>query len=179
MFYASPRCHPPRRSAFTLLEMVVAIAVTGVVLTAAGSLTMSLLRLRDARVEAHHVAASIARLDRQWRVDIRSASSAKPTAGNLCRLTLADGTVIEYLADAQRLQRTARRVGTLTQRDDYHLPVGAQLEFQLPKTSGGLARIAIDYPLLESDPRARRTIQLDAPLGADMRFAIPTTKKTE
>ena len=67
------RRSPSSRRGFSLLEMLAVVAVSGVILWAAGTLTVSLLNLRAARRAEHDVHRSLLMLQQQWRQDVHAA----------------------------------------------------------------------------------------------------------
>lgn len=168
------------RRGFSLLEMLVVIAVSGTILWAAGTLTVSLLNLRAARRVEHDVHRSLLMLQQQWRTDVRAATQGV-IEGDGTRLSLRNpaGTVISYRLDGSTLLRMVDDDGQLAGRDEYRLPEGSRLRWLWPKQQGAIATLSIEYPAQPADPRSIRTRTLEAVVGADQQLAGIAGAKVE
>ncbi|MCE9556151.1 MAG: prepilin-type N-terminal cleavage/methylation domain-containing protein [Planctomycetes bacterium] len=157
---------PKARRGFSLLEMLVVIAVSGTLLWGAGTLTVSLLNLRAARRAEHDVHRSLLMLQQQWRTDVRAATQGE-IEENGTRLSLRNpaGMVISYRLDGATLLRNVDDDGHLAGRDEYRLPEGSRVRWLWPKQQGAIATLSIEYPAHAADPRSLRTRTLEAVVG--------------
>lgn len=154
---ASPVTRSTRRG-FSLLEMLVVIAVSGTLLWAAGTLTVSLLNLRAARRAEHDVHRSLLMLQQQWRTDVRAVTQGVvEERGTRLSLRNPAGAVVTYRQDGPLLLRTLDDDGHLAGRDEYRLPEGSRVRWLWPKQHGAIATLSIEYPARSADPHSLRT----------------------
>lgn len=170
----------PSRRAYTLLEMLVVIAVGAVVIGIASTLAVSLLDLRGKRRAEHEASRCMLELQQQWRTDVRSAMrGVVGQDGAIVALTLPDGTVVQYRQEGAALHRTVHSDKKLGGRDHYLLPEGAQLECALPGTPGEVATLTIQYSPSAKQDRSKRVRPLQGVMGGDLRWHTQRTKGKE
>lgn len=170
-----------KRSGYTLIEMVAAIGMSGVVMATAVGLLLSLFKL-DQSSRDHAVGhQSLARLEADFRADAHAATSLAPVEGQAkgqeivgegkkgpgweFRFPQPDRSV-RYAWQAGGLVRE-EHAGKATRRDGYRLPPGSTAAFERSPPMVSL-RVVCGTP--SGDRAAGRTIRIDAVLGSDHRF---------
>ena len=118
-----------KRPAFTLIEMLVVIAILSVVLMLSAATLIALFRVeRQFAADMAHD-RSIARLASQLRADAHSAVSAK--ANGACEFELSDGRSVRYAFASPAISREVRRGDQLEHRDSFVLARHASAAFSL------------------------------------------------
>lgn len=135
-----------RRRAHSLIELLVVISVSSVIGTAVVSL-LGLLLAADRGGRRHlHESQSLARLARQFRVDVTAAEDASigPTAANqdattpaaaAVRLTLrlpAERTIV-YQGEPGKAVRREEGYPNAVRHERYALPASVDLKFQIER----------------------------------------------
>ena len=166
-----------RPAAVTLLEMVVAMALTGAVLGLAGVLFARLLSGDQAGARHATRTAGLERLAAQWRSDVHAASAvmlepAEPQPATLARLTIAGRDVVYEALDNAVTRRESLSGSTIA--DEVYRLGDARVE---GFTLGGDANARIlRLALRHFGPLARRPVDegvgglvlvLDAVQGLD------------
>jgi len=165
------KLHRRCRRGYSLLEMMAILAVGGMVMTMAGMLAVSLLKVRDVRRSEHDVNRAMLTLQQQWRTDVRGVlQGAVDQGGAVVLLTSPAGAVIEYRQEGPALHRIVRDDDRLVGRDLYPLPPGAMVRCLWPASAGEIATLAIEYPASANATRTVRTRPMQGVLGADLRF---------
>jgi prepilin-type N-terminal cleavage/methylation domain-containing protein len=115
-----------RRRGFTLVEMVVVIATSGVLLGVAVSLLCALQRGEAADRQQNRRSTAVGRLAEQFRADVHAAIGDRPAtdqdAGAEWRFDLSDQRSVVYRAIPGRVVRTEMRAEKLERRESYVLP---------------------------------------------------------
>jgi prepilin-type N-terminal cleavage/methylation domain-containing protein len=124
-----------RRRGISLVEVMVATAVSGVVLSLVAVCLHGLYRAEHRARQFTSCRASIARLSLQLRTDAHATGHAArsqptPDAEATLVLTLEGGRQIEYRYRAELVERLVTRDGQTVQREAYRLP-GTQVAWQV------------------------------------------------
>jgi type II secretory pathway pseudopilin PulG len=161
-----------RRSAFTLLEVLVVMGSMGTVLLLATATLLAAQRINRSAANVSDRLAVQAALADQFRQDVCQAIAAPDTfqkrhAGPGCLiLQAADGRYVVYRWDKGQLERTAY-VGSRESRQ--RLPVGsnrAAVEFSRAGPSGRLVTLRLIE--LPGNTPSRHAIEISASLGGDL-----------
>ena len=128
---AQPKC----RRGITLIETMVAIAVSGVLLSLVGVCLHGLHRAEQRTQQWTTRRAAVGRLSLQLRADAHAAvravrNESPPSADASLTLTTASGREIEYRCRNQHIDREVREDGKIIHRDAYRLP-GACVTWQV------------------------------------------------
>jgi hypothetical protein len=160
------------RSGTTLVEMLVSITVAGAIAAAAVSLIAVLLRADVAAREKLRERASVSRLARQFRADVRTAlaaesADAEPDAGRpLVRLALAGGGAVEYRLGDERIVREETAAQGARRVEAFALPKPGRARVTTSAgPRGTMVRLTIEDG---ADPVGRpsgRVVEIDAALG--------------
>ena len=137
---------------FSLIEIVLVIGAVAVLLGLCAGILHVLLRL-DRTGRQHLVeTATVGRLARQFRHDVRAATAAKPIAGEtgLARrleLSLTQGHVVEYQGDEHSVVRLEKKKhgGSIDRREFYRLPFCWDPRFSL-HDERGQATVCLELP---------------------------------
>lgn len=154
-----------RRCGKSLIEMMVVIMAMTAILTVAGRLLYQLARAERSARESVAVGRAELRLARDFRDDVRAASSAAAFQADEqqgLRLTTPDG-MVEYVVAAEAVRRTEGDAG---RRDAYRLgPVAVTLGVEADR----FAVLSIEPALQASNARhsAAGPLQIVAKIGAD------------
>jgi type II secretory pathway pseudopilin PulG len=163
---------PARRSAFTLLEVLVVMGSMGAVLLLATATLLGAQRINRSAAGVSERLAVQATLADQFRQDVAQATAAPDTfekkhAGPACLiLQTADGRHMVYCWDKGQLERS-EYVGRRESRQ--RLPVGmnrAVVEFSRPGPSGRLVTLRLIE--LPGNAPSRHAIEISATLGGDL-----------
>ncbi len=166
-----------RPAAFTLLEMVVAIALTGAALGLAGVLFARLLSGDQAGARHATRTAGLERLAVQWRRDVHVATAvtlepAEPQPATLARLTIA-GRDMVYEALDNAVTRRESLSGSMIAEETYRLGDVRVEGFTLGGDANArTVRLALRHfgPLARrpaDDSQGGRPLVLDAAYGLD------------
>jgi type II secretory pathway pseudopilin PulG len=155
-----------RRRGKSLIEMLILISLTSVVLGIVSTTLVALFKT-DRQVRRDLVQlTTLARLGSRFRTDAHAARSCQ--IDKTCDLTLADGRLIRYSFEGQRLSREVRRGDAIEHRDAFVLPDTAAVGFDKPATHGGrLVRLSITAQERSDKPylTAVRPATIDAAVG--------------
>ena len=168
-----------RRRGFTLLELLVAMTVSGVVMLLA-------VRCFHTVFLQTAIAREFADCDRQWgqlseiyRRDVHAAQRAEPSAdGSAMRLFLPQDRIARYAAYPEGIERSEESPGKKILPTRYRLWDGAARFTMNPERT--VATLVYQW----SPPAARaakdagqspppRELRLDANIGSDERFSSP------
>jgi type II secretory pathway pseudopilin PulG len=160
-----------RRTAKTLLEVVVILSIMSVVIGACVTSLSTLFRLRHQFQRDREQVASIARLGTLLRTDAHQAVSA--SVDNDCSLTLTDGRTIHYEFLSPRIVRRVERDGQTLHRDSFLLAKMATAKFERDGDSPeSLIRLAIRPVESNLPPREiPRTATIEAAIGLSAALA--------
>ena len=155
-----------RRSGKSLIEMLILISLTSVVLGIVSTTLVALFKTdRQVRRDVQQQ-TTLARLGSRFRTDAHAARSCQ--IDKTCDLTLADGRVIRYSFEGQRLSREVRRRDAIEHRDAFVLPDTAAVGFDKPASHAGrLVRLSItaQEPSDKAYLTAVRPATFDAAIG--------------
>ncbi len=140
------------RQAFTTIEIMVVVALCGVVISLAATLLAQMLHMEgDARRSADE-SRELARLAISFRADAHAASKIEIAAGAGKATFRSPGeSAIDYLASEGRVERVQRDGETASGRDSFQLsgdglPVVAKIAFEGQSTEGReFAAIVIEW----------------------------------
>ncbi len=167
------------RRGFTLIEVLVAIAVTAVLLGVAVGLLHAVFYGQQAAHERLRERMTMDRLARQFREDVHAAAGlADAEVAALdqrklpgWRLQPAGGPTIEYWVAGGALVRAEREGGKTTAHDEFALPAGAKVEIRLDAAGKpALARLRIAPGDEASAGVAPPVLVVEGVLGWDRRF---------
>jgi len=160
-----------RRTAKTLLEVIVILSILTVVIGACVTSLSTLFRLRHQFQRDREQVASIARLGTLLRTDAHQAVSA--TVDNGCVLTLADGRTVHYEFSSPRIVRRVERDGQTLHRDSFLLAKTANVTFERDGDSpASLVRLTIRPIESNLPPREiPRSATIEAAVGLSAALA--------
>jgi len=163
-----------KRSAFTLLEMLVVISVMSIAFGFGATILLAALRIDQAAAATLRLMAWRTELADQFRADVARADATPERLGELTRgpacliLHRPDGThvIYQWQQDEARLERIVRAADAETRRV---LPVGsANVTAEFARGDGD--RPLMTLRLLESTPYpTTRRVEVSAVLGGDLR----------
>jgi type II secretory pathway pseudopilin PulG len=169
--------HPGKadRTAFSLIEMVVVIALSSFVLGAVGALISGAIRIERSATDHRTTLDGLSQLAQQFRSDVHVAKSvefatfeatessdaqsvddldvaaAQPKDRSKFTANLGDNHRVEYVVHTTGIDRTARTDDTITQREFYALPRDAAVGWEVNPASTGaknalrLASLIVNY----------------------------------
>jgi prepilin-type N-terminal cleavage/methylation domain-containing protein len=165
-----------KRSGYTLVEMLVVIAMTTLLLGLCAGLIHTLVGV-DRGGRSHLAEAeSLARLARQFRADVRAAIAVAPSAGEPGRgipleLALPEQRRVAYRVDASAVVRVVQQEGHARRQDRFRLPRRSAARLMVERDHGAtIVSLVFDRELGPSGSAALRASRIDAALGRDHRF---------
>ena len=163
------------RQGWTLIEVVISIALTSVITGMVVTLLTTLLEFDRRSTELQNESTSFARLADQFRSDVRAASSIQQEAvteeETLQRITLSlsQDTRVVYQQQGDRLLRTFYQGEQPSGQESYDLPESAQVRLhESPTAVGEVATLMLDYPLRQEPESKRRQRLITSALGRDL-----------
>jgi type II secretory pathway pseudopilin PulG len=163
------------RDAWTLLEILVVIAVSSVVFGIAVVTVAMLLELHRDVSEQQLFAATRARLAAQFREDARRATNCTiGTNGSGWSFRQPADTEIKYEIQGSALTWTRSRQGVAESRQRFVQPPGSEyLVSDAESDHGGqrLIQLVVKCPVAEL-PSASRRHQVIGRLGSDLRYGV-------
>jgi hypothetical protein len=153
-----------RRKGFTLFEMIMVISGLSIVLALCGSLLHTLLRLDRAGRESLSDSATVSRLSRQFRVDVRSSQEARPGGDGSLRLTKPEGPDVSYRLDGGRLLREETAGKQVLRRESYTVARLVPLAFEV---EGKIVLLSMSRRTTNQYAMARPPFVIEAGLGKD------------
>jgi len=169
------------RAGYTLIEMLVTIAIGSVVLGLAVGLVGAAMRHGRVGTDHVHRCGVLARLAERFRADVHAANTAEPSAASaddVLRLSMPAGRTVEYRGNGRELTRVERVAEQVRHRDSFLLP--AQSEVAVTTDSLDNLRLVslvivskgeFGTPKPENDVAARLVLRVDAVVAMDHRFA--------
>lgn len=115
------------RSGISLIELMVAVTLVSILLSATAVLLTALFRSEVQLRGDLRQQTALARLNHQFRADAHAAAACAVT--DRCVLTRRDGLSIEYAWQAPRLTRRVLREETVELQDAFELSGEARLRF--------------------------------------------------
>lgn len=163
---------PPARGGFTLLEIVVVMALLSVILMLIAVTVVGATRIERASADAHLRAAAWQELADRFRADVAGADAAPATrggrdAGPHALFLQVNGQPVAYRWDAGRLQRSA---GPNVDESARQLPLGSDrlsVEFARSGPDGRLITLRLFETRGEGNLVPR--LEIAAALGGDLR----------
>jgi type II secretory pathway component PulJ len=169
------------RAGYSLIEMVLVIGALSAVLGLCVGTIRGLVTLdRSGRARLTEE-ATLSRLARQVREDVRAARSGIVTGANdknsQLDLRLSAGQVIEYRWAVGRLTRTRRGPGKTESHEAFTLPHRANPRFKVSDEAGQTWVTFVLEPKADVAPLERqREFLVEAWLGKDHRLDSPRSK---
>ena len=166
-----------RPGGYTLVEMMVVVAITSLVLSSVAVALHSLYRV-DRRMRSHMVnTTTLTRLSLQLRRDAHRAVSVEKIDGengvSKLMLALTDGNVVQYEAGPGRLLRIARSGEDVRHREVYRLPKKAGVRWKTEaERIPAFVSLEIVYQtgLIDDATDARRVDRIDAIVGLNTQY---------
>lgn len=168
---------PSKRSAFSLLEMLIVITVSATIVAAACTMLVATIRTKDELSSQMRQRQTFDRLDLQLRRDLRSAKQATllpaNSRGEESVLVLSGGeTKIEYRANPQQIVRQQLDAqGQLVRSEQYRWSRPMQSHWRI---DDGGRHVTLSFTT--NDPelslgKAWEAINIVGVVGSDHRFA--------
>jgi type II secretory pathway pseudopilin PulG len=179
IIYKAPQFswHPGKadRTAFSLVEMVVVIALSSFVLGAVGALISGAIRIERSATDHRTTLDALSQLAQQFRSDVHAAksvefatfesmessdaqatddldaSAAQPKDRSKFTANLGDNQRVEYIVRITGIDRAVMTGETITQRESYALPHDAAIGWEVAPASTSaeiahrLASLIVNY----------------------------------
>jgi prepilin-type N-terminal cleavage/methylation domain-containing protein len=171
------------RRGSSLVEIMIVIAISGVILALITALVGGMLKTEAQARQASRQSSELSRLSLRFRADAHSAAAARVehTPENAARLTLDLGQnrSIEFLAEEGRVDRIRKDGDAVVHRDSFVLAEAAgdirvtiEFESNMPESAPHSAAIAVAYrAAVEPENAAAYQIsRLEAEIGRDRRL---------
>jgi prepilin-type N-terminal cleavage/methylation domain-containing protein len=171
-----------KRTGFTLIELSVAIAVSGVLLVLLASLLTVIMKADRGMRESLAENQTLERLAAQFREDVKRSWEANPRAGDApgLELVLGPNHRVTYSTVEGHLRREEHRAEQLVRQEDYRALAAPKVRYEVDagQAAGGarFVRMALDRPALRPEGPTT-TLELVAPLGLQRRFASSSAKE--
>ena len=178
-----------RRSGITLTQMLVVIALTSIITTAAISIIITMLRLEGRTMQVWMTQQTLLQLGDDFREDAHAAQSAEISTQNrtttlIFRSGVSDTKSVAYVATESQVIRRETDGEKLLRTETYRLPEGEVLfggiSFgveSLRLSLGQSVRLTCRRPNVEAinrrTPAPRHDEHVIAVLGRDHRFEKP------
>jgi prepilin-type N-terminal cleavage/methylation domain-containing protein len=162
--------HDHGRAAFTLVEMVVVVALSAVLLGIVISLAQSLMRWDQLSHTRGVRGEQLAELAELLRTDVRHGTDLLIVAGGPLVVTSSAGKQIRYDLEKEGCRRTIVSDGTAESRTDL-LTIGEAQTWTIEKTVTGrrpLILITLERVAIADPPTAPTPFLVQAELGADL-----------
>lgn len=170
---------PDRRRGFSLIEVVVTLAVVVVFLGLGAGLIRLLLRLDAASRDALEVANALTALSRDFRHDVhRAAPDARPSPdGSSLTLSLPEGQSVTYTIRPRDVLRERRGGDGALAHEVYRLAFRATASFERPTGDGRplLTLVVRPNPKISSKATSMPATRIVAELG---RWAASSAGRT-
>jgi prepilin-type N-terminal cleavage/methylation domain-containing protein len=184
-----------RRRGFTLIEMLVVIAVSGALMAVAVGLLHTMIRLEHGSREELRERTAMMRLADQFRRDVHAATQFTPPgeghpggqrgeqpnqqeqAGGASRtwqLSLGPDRVVEYQAEPGAIARTERASGDVLSRESYAIAPATAVSIGLAgEEAPGIVTLRIELESGQPPAPGVCPFRVDAELAKDGRFLKP------
>jgi prepilin-type N-terminal cleavage/methylation domain-containing protein len=162
-----------RRAGITLIELMIAITVTGILLALAAGMIHLLLKLDRGGRTASEEASDLARLARDFRADAHASAKAQPAAiaPDRLRLELEGSRAVEYEVKPDVVARTATDGAKVLKRETYRRPPRTSVRWEIEADGPRpLAVLVVDRPPDGRDESSYRDRRVVAELGRDRRL---------
>jgi hypothetical protein len=169
-----------KRRGFSIIEVLLVVGAVALLLGLCSGLLHVLLRL-DRTGRAHAVeTATVGRLARQYRQDVRAAIRARSVAGedgamSKLELTFPGERVVAYQPRDQALVRTQQQGAEVARRETYTLPFCQGPRFDVREVDDKVW-VSLRLPRgSEPGPNSlHHDLQIEALVGRDHRLLRPT-----
>ena len=170
--------HGNRRGAFSLIEVITAIAAGAAITAVAVGMIYTLLEFESATRENLGRRTAIANLADVFRRDVRAANRLtlpQPASGAdqppAWKLELEATRVVEYRIDESHLVRIERSGEKLLGSESFSLPKRATASIEPPtEEEPAIVSLRIRADTDESDVSSWTSLRVDAQLAKDRRF---------
>lgn len=182
----------PRRSGISLTQMLVVIALTSIITTAAISIIITMLRLEGRTMQVWMTQQTLLQLGDDFRDDAHAAQSAEISTQNqattlIFRSGVADAKSVAYVATESKVIRRETDGDKLLRMETYRLPEGEVLfgggssgDESARLSLGQSVRLTCRRPNVEAinrrTPAPRHDEHVIAVLGRDRRFEKRVTE---
>ena len=174
-----------RRRAFTMIEAIVVVAMSGIVLMTGVSLIHLVLGVERTTRQSVHLSTTGSLLSRVFRHDVQTATeldraSSDDGADHRLRLHLPDNRVVTYQVESNRLARRETVDGKPLHQDEFVFPAGsrimlrvrddpARVAVSVREANGGAFRKAKPA---DGKPQAETgfVLRIEATIGRDARY---------
>jgi len=161
-----------RRQGYTLIEMVVAMAVWSVLSGVAIGMIVVLLRSEGVARDHIHQSAVESRLADQFRRDVRAAETIDvDDSGVEWTFTLDPEHVITYRVDSNWLERSETADRSMQRQETYVLPPDHTATLEMPDPP--IVSLSIVPTSKTIDTKPRPTVRFEAIMAADRRYEEP------
>ena len=125
-----------RRRAFTMIEAIVVVAMSGIVLMTGVSLIHLVLGVERTTRQSVHLSTAGSLLSRVFRHDVQTATeldgaSSNNVADQRLQLHLPDNRVVNYQVESNRLARRETENGKRLHQDDFVFPAGSRITLRV------------------------------------------------
>lgn len=169
---------PPMRRAFTLIEMIVAIAVGATLMSLAVGLLVALQRAeRNGRSHVERNEA-IQRLADRFRRDVHAAGDVAINGEDRkeWRFDLTGDNAARYVVEAPGISREERKESKVVCRESYALPTDLAVAVAVDRTASPPV-VSLTIVPDDASMRPGYELRIDAVLGRDRRFAEEPKKE--
>ena len=165
-----------RRHGYTLIEMMVVLAVGSVLSGVAVALIVALLRSESGARDHIHQSAVQSRLADQFRRDVHAADAIDADdSGLVWTFTLGRGRTVTYRIEANRLERSETAEKDTQRQETYALPPDHTARLDMPEPADSpIVGLSIIPTAKTLDAKPRATVRFEALLAADHRYEIST-----
>jgi prepilin-type N-terminal cleavage/methylation domain-containing protein len=166
-----------RPRGYSLLEMVVVIAVTSALAGAVTVMLSGMLRGQSAAADNLMQVRTLSRLDAQFRRDVRAATAADlaedaQSQTQSLTLTLPAQLTVTYIATQRRVQRVERDGDKITRREEYAWEAPTSARWNKTDTSPPAVSVTFHSTDKVSPVVAWEALGTTAVLGSDTRLGL-------
>lgn len=145
-----------RRGGFTLVELVVVLAIVVVLAALLTMLLSALLKAQQQALLRARQRTEYARLDAILRNDVHAATEVILKSPTKCELSNAQGQQLIFELRDESLHRLGRKDDTWATADTFYLRPGTQVNFRVATENGrSLLQLNLDLPA-EANPASAR-----------------------
>jgi type II secretory pathway pseudopilin PulG len=156
------------RGAWTLIELVFVVGVSGILMSMAAAVAQPVLSARGQVHEALRQSATLAQLGRQLRQDAHESLRVvadDAVAGQRVRLELPGDKLVEYALDEGSLVRLAREQDKLQQRERFELRGRRFTEVAIARDQPQIVRVELQAKPVGDVDSPPRTFGIEAAIG--------------
>ena|SRR5688572_2243455 len=136
-----------KRRGFSLLEMMVVIALLGVVMAIGGQVLTALFRLQRQSLADIDQRRTLSALAMRLREDAHAASEARLVDAEKLQLVGSGGQITEYAVEESQLHSRVLRGDVVERRESFRLPRTSALKLEIERSDGidgRLVRIVVE-----------------------------------